>query len=98
MGELVPYVFHHEHPCYHVIHWSGSTSCLKRHLKTCPHVGSGVDNSLKYLEREINLERLKDYLEEEIISSVENSPKKQLKLNQGNLKPRKLSTKAILPS
>ena len=63
-GELVPYVFHHERGCHHIIHWSGSTSCLKRHLRACDHVGSGVQLHFDHLRRDVDLNLLRNYLDE----------------------------------
>ena len=48
--ELVPYVYHHEGGCGAIIHWSGSTSCLKRHLIKCPHVGQEVQPHLRKVQ------------------------------------------------
>ena len=40
----------------------GSTSCLKRHLRSCPHVGKGTHELFADLEMDFSMDELMQFI------------------------------------
>lgn len=61
-SEVIPYVFHYETGCNHIVHWSGSTGCLKKHMKACKYLGNGPPEHLSWLGRKRTSEEIEQVI------------------------------------